>query len=139
VDDMLRKLFLSFAAITFAICADIIPLQADASTLIQPDDLVYVGAFRLPDSPGMPENVNWEWSNWAGAATSFPNGDPNGPNDGFPGSLFGVGHDQTQYISEISIPVPVNAAGKNVEELNTAGILQGFKDIKKTSGSVLNI
>ncbi len=31
--------------------------------LIQPADLVYQGAFRLPDSPGTPENVGWEWSN----------------------------------------------------------------------------
>ncbi|HBH35441.1 MAG TPA: hypothetical protein DDW45_03305 [Gammaproteobacteria bacterium] len=105
-------------------------MQAAVSGLIQPDDLEYVGAFRLPDSPATSDNVNWEWSNWAGAATSFPDGDPGGPSDGYPGSLFSVGHDHTQYISEISIPVPVKSVTKNVAELNTAGVLQDFKDIK---------
>ena len=36
----------------------------------------------------------------------YPDGDPEG-DDGYPGSIFGIGHDQTQYVSEISIPVPV--------------------------------
>jgi len=103
---------------------------AASSNLIQPGDLIYLGAFRLPDSPGTPDNVNWEWSNWASAATYYPGGDPAGPNDGYPGSLFGVGHDQTQFVSEISIPVPRKSATKNVNELNTAGVLQDFNDIK---------
>jgi hypothetical protein len=97
---------------------------------IQPSDLRYLGAFRLPDSPATPDNVGWEWSNWAGAATYYPDGDPGGPGDGYPGSLYGVGHDQTQYVSEVSIPVPRVSATKNVAELNTAGILQDFKDIR---------
>ncbi|MBU0702665.1 MAG: hypothetical protein KKC18_02220, partial [Chloroflexi bacterium] len=63
--------------------------------LIQPADLVYLGAFRLPDTPGTPDNVGWEWSNWASAMTYYPDGDPDGPDDGYPGSIFGVGHDQT--------------------------------------------
>jgi hypothetical protein len=107
----------------------IIPV-ANGAGLIQPADLKYQGAFRLPDSPGTPDNVNWEWSNWAAAATYYSDGNPGGPNDGYPGSLFGVGHDQTQYVSEISIPVPRLSASKNVIQLNTAGTLQGFHDIK---------
>ncbi|MFZ5798837.1 MAG: hypothetical protein C4563_05090 [Desulfobulbus sp.] len=110
--------------------ADIAQPVIRATTLIQPADLVYVGAFRLPDSPATPENVGWEWSNWAGAATYYPGGDPGGSGDGYPGSLFGVGHDQTQYVSEISIPMPRKSAAKNVNELNTAGVLQDFRDIK---------
>ncbi len=102
----------------------------NAAGLLQPSDLLYIGAFRLPDAPGTPDNVNWEWSNWAGAATCYPDGDPGGANDGYPGSIFGVGHDQTQYVSEISIPVPRKSASKNVNELNTAGVLQDFHDIK---------
>jgi hypothetical protein len=98
--------------------------------LVQPSDLGYLGAFRLPDSPGMPENVGWEWSSWASGATYYPGGDPSGPNDGYPGSLFGVGHDQTQYVSEVSIPVPVDSATKDVSELNTATTLQSFHDIR---------
>jgi hypothetical protein len=104
--------------------------QALSPDLIQPDDLFYLGAFRLPDSPATPDNVNWEWSNWSGAATYYPEGDPAGPYDGYTGSLFGVGHDQTQYVSEISIPVPLKSAAKDVNDLNTAGVLQDFHDIK---------
>lgn len=98
--------------------------------LVQPSDLVYQGAFRLPDSPGTPENVGWEWSNWASAMAYYPAGDPDGPADGYPGSIFGVGHDHTQYVSEISIPAPVNSAGKNLDDLNTAETLQDFYDIR---------
>lgn len=101
-----------------------------ADNRLQPADLTYLGAFRLPDSPGTPDNVGWEWSNWAGAATYYPAGNPTGPNDGYPGSLFGVGHDQTQYVSEVTIPVPRKSATKNVAELNTASILQPFSNIK---------
>ena len=97
---------------------------------MQPSDLAYQGAFRLPDSPGMPENVNWGWANWASALTYYPDGDSAGPADGYPGSLFGAGHDQTQYISEVSIPVPVVSAGKNLAELNTAATLQDFANIQ---------
>jgi len=97
---------------------------------LQPDDLEYLGAFRLTDSAGTPDNVGWEWSNWSSGLTYYPYGDPEGPEDGFPGSLFGVGHDHTQYISEISIPVPVISPEKDVNDLNTAQTLQEFQDIK---------
>jgi hypothetical protein len=127
---MVRSIFLSLVFVGLVSGVDIFLAPVEASTLIQPGDLQYVGAFRLPDSPGTPDNVGWEWSNWAGAATSYPGGDPTGTADGYPGSLFAVGHDQTQYISEISIPVPVKSASKNVADLNTAGIIQGFKNIR---------
>ena len=95
--------------ILLAIC--IFPCMAQH---IQPTDLEYRGAFRLPDSPGMPDNVSWEWNSWVSALTYYPNGDLNGPKDGYPGSLFGVGHDHTQYVSEITIPIPVISPGKDV-------------------------
>ncbi len=98
--------------------------------LIQPSDLVYRGAFRLPDSPGTPEDVGWAWSNWASAATYYPDGDPSGDADGYPGSIFGVGHDHTQYVSEVSIPPPVDSPGKGLVSLNTATTLQPFADIR---------
>jgi len=106
------------------------PPTSTNGTLIQPSNLDYQGAFRLPDSPGTPDNVGWEWSNWASAATYYPDGDPGGDADGYAGSIFGVGHDHTQYISEASIPVPVNSPGKDVSELNTAETLQGFHNIR---------
>lgn len=98
------------------------------SGLIQPEDLIYLGAFRLPADA--PDEIGWKWSNWSSALAHYPDGDPGGPADGFPGSLFGTGHDWNQYVSEISIPVPVNSASKNLDELNTAGTLQPFTDIR---------
>ncbi|MCU0289637.1 MAG: Ig-like domain-containing protein, partial [Acidobacteria bacterium] len=63
------------------------------------------------------------------AMTYYPDGDPHGPQDGFPGSLFAGGHDWEHQVSEISIPVPVITT--NLDELNTATTLQGFHDIFK--------
>lgn len=105
------------------------PSTPTDGTLIQPTDLVYLGAFRLPDVPG-PDEYSWKWSNWASAMAYYPDGDPAGPDDGYPGSIFGVGHDQTQYVSEINIPIPIISPGKNVNDLNTAETLQGFRDIR---------
>ncbi len=101
------------------------PTGAPVSGLIQPSDLVYLGAFRLPDGP--PE-IGWEWS--GSAMAYYPDGDPRGPADGFPGSIFGTGHDWNQYVSEISIPIPVYSQAKNLAQLNTASALQDFRDIR---------
>lgn len=100
-------------------------MVSPAGALVQPSDLVYVGAFRLPDGP--PE-IGWEWS--GEALTYYPEGDPDGFSDGFPGSLFGTGHNWNQYVSEISIPRPVVSPDKNLEELDTAATLQEFSDIR---------
>ena len=92
---------------------------------IQPGDLAYQGAFRLPDGP---EEHAWGWSGQALAY--YPSGDPNGPDDGCRGSLFGVGHNWNTWVSEISIPRPVISKTKNLQELNTAGTLQKFANIR---------
>jgi hypothetical protein len=91
--------------------------------LVQPSDLEYLGAFRLPGASG---GSSWEWS--GGGLAYRPDGDPGGAGDGFPGSLFGIGHDWQNYVSEISIPAPVISAGKDPAQLNTAGTLQPFSD-----------
>jgi hypothetical protein len=96
------------------------------ATRIRPEHLVYLGAFRLPDCPEHEES--WKWS--GEALAYYPSGDPQGPDDGFPGSLFGTGHDWKQYVSEVSIPTPVISRAKDVSELNTAGTLQPFRDIR---------
>ncbi|NOZ23571.1 MAG: hypothetical protein GXP25_21045, partial [Planctomycetes bacterium] len=101
------------------------PALAQGTRLIQPTDLEYKGAFRLPDGP---EEFAWLWS--GGAMTYYPEGDPKGGADGYPGSIFGVGHDWNNYVSEISIPVPVVSPKKNLNELNTAKTLQEFRDIR---------
>jgi len=91
---------------------------------LEPADLVYRGAFRLPDGP--PE-IGWEWS---GEGLAYcPQGDPDGPDDGHPGSLFGTGHNWNQHVSEIGIPRPVISATKNLRDLNTARTLQPFADV----------
>nr|MBN1229762.1 hypothetical protein [Anaerolineae bacterium] len=100
--------------------------QSAPEDLIYPEDLVYLGAFRLPDDA--PDEIGWLWS--GGALTYYPDGDPNGPDDGFPGSLFGTGHDWNTWVSEIDIPQPVISAGKNPDDLNMATTLQPFEDIK---------
>jgi hypothetical protein len=92
--------------------------------LIQPKDITYLGAFRLPGASG---GSNWGYSGYA--ATFYPDGDSGGGDDGYPGSLFAIGHDQDQQVSEISIPVPVISQAKDADELNTATTLQPFSDI----------
>ena len=71
----------------------VVAIQSPSSSgLIQPGDLTYLGAFRLPDmAPGTPATMTWEYSGQA--LTYRPNGDPGGEGDGYPGSLFGAGHD----------------------------------------------
>ncbi|MDB4349513.1 hypothetical protein OAA99_01005 [Omnitrophica bacterium] len=88
---------------------------------IRPEDLDYKGAFRVPD------NAGWEYSGYA--MTYYPDGDPDGPDDGYPGSIFAIGHDHKQHVSEISIPVPVVSPDKDLSKLNTADTLQEFQDI----------
>jgi len=114
-----------------ALCMILLVSTAPAFLLTLPDgvlspaSLIYLGAFRLPDGP--PE-IGWEWS--GEALTYYPGGDPSGPADGFPGSLFGTGHNWNTYVSEISIPKPVISKTKNVEDLRAAKTLQSFREIR---------
>jgi len=100
------------------------PPEGLSTGLIQPENLVYLGAFRLPETG---DEFGWGYSGYA--MTFYPEGDSNGPDDGFPGSLYILGHDQRQYISEIGIPAPVVSEAKDVYELPTASTLQPFADI----------
>ncbi len=95
-------------------------IDIEPMDLIQPGDLVYLGAFRLPDADG---EATWQYSGQG--LTFYPEGDPQG-RDPFTGSLFGFGHDHTLQVSEISIPVPV--ISDDINELNTAETLQPFAD-----------
>ncbi len=93
---------------------------------LNPEHFQYAGAFRLPASGTGASN--WEYS--ASAMTYYPGGDAGGASDGFPGSLFAVGHDHHQMVSEFSIPIPVISNGKQVSDLATATTLQEFADIR---------
>jgi hypothetical protein len=93
------------------------------SDLISPSGIKYLGAFRLPEPSG---GSNWMWSGYA--VTYYPDGNPGGADDGFPGSIFATGHDHHQMVSEISIPRPI--ISKDPEKLNTAETIQPFSDIR---------
>jgi hypothetical protein len=103
----------------------------NATELVQPEDLVYLGAFRLPHGGERP--LTFEYG--GNAMTFRPGGDPSGPDDGFPGSLFISGHDRLPYgelpdgsqVAEINILVPLQASAPG--QLNTAEFLQGFQNV----------
>jgi hypothetical protein len=75
---------------------------------------------------------------WGGnAMTHSPAGDPHGAADGFPGSLFIMGHDRMPYgelpdgnqVAEVSIPVPVQS--RRVSDLKPAEFRQDFTDVAR--------
>ncbi len=67
--------------------------------------------------------------------TLRPDGDAGSPPDGFPGSLFVMGHDRMPYgelptgnqVAEVTIPAP--AVSANVGDLPVASFLQSFQDV----------
>lgn len=111
--------------------------------LVRPEDVVYRGAFRLPFVGEAPNDFAY-----GGEAMTFnPNGDPTGAADGYPGSLFiaGAAVDADEWdcvgddcelvsvvrgslVAEVQIPAP--DLSRNTAELDVAGILQGFHDIR---------
>lgn len=97
----------------------------DPASLIWPEEITYIGAFRVPQETGAGSG----WNYGGGGLAYCPGGEPGGPDDGFPGSLFGVGHDTENEVSEISIPVPLNPPDKDPAALNTAAVLQPFASI----------
>ncbi|MBN2387298.1 MAG: hypothetical protein JXB85_09775 [Anaerolineales bacterium] len=103
------------------------------SDLILPENLEYLGAFRLPDGGDRPYTFEY-----GGNALAFnPDGDPNGSADGFPGSLFVTGHDRLPYdelpngsmVAEITIPIPV--ATRDVYAAGQAEFLQELQDVTR--------
>ena len=102
-----------------------------AVDLIRPEDLEYLGAFRLPEGGERPRTFAYGGN----AMTFSPNGDPSGLNDGFPGSLFITGHDRLPYgelpdggqVAEVSIPDPVSS--RSLADLNRAEFLQDFHNV----------
>ncbi|OGJ91993.1 MAG: hypothetical protein A2487_15245 [Candidatus Raymondbacteria bacterium RifOxyC12_full_50_8] len=123
------SLFLASVPV-FAVCgADTsvsFQLPSIPGHLLTIDQIEYKGAFRLPTGGVTP--LTWQFGGQG--LTFYPKGDPNGPDDGYPGSLFGLGHGYGYTISEISIPVPVISTTKNVNELNHAQTLQPFINVK---------
>ena len=110
------------AAITIAV--PIVEKPPNDTQRLQPEDLTYLGAFRLPADA--PDEIGWAWS--GNALAYFPGGDPEGANDGFPGSLFGTGHNWNTFVSEVDIPAPV--VSSSLTDLPVANTLQPFADIR---------
>ena len=96
--------------------------------LVLPKDIIYKGAFKFPDSDG-----DSRWGYGGSALTFSPGGNSGGPDDGYPGSLYGSGHPYDNLVSEISIPSPVLSDQSTYDayysELNAAATLQPFSEI----------
>jgi hypothetical protein len=96
--------------------------------MITPGNFEYLGAIRMPHL-----RVNGSTFAYGGWALAWrPDGDPNGPKDGLPGSLFITGHQSDQLVAEVSIPRPVVNPLQKMDELPAAEVLQPFGDV--TSG-----
>ena len=99
--------------------------ESRGTTLLSPADLHYLGAFAAPESVLPPDFDEWAYG---GHALSFrPGGDPTGPEDGFPGSLYLAGNAQKDTVGEITIPTPTITDDFSL--LARAGILQGVTDL----------
>ncbi len=98
-----------------------VPAVPIETGLIAPDDMVYLGAFRLPGGDDPPRTFAY-----GGNAMTF---NPDG------GTLFVMGHDRIAYgdvpdgnqVAEIGIPEPV--AARNLDDLPVAEFRQDFSDV----------
>lgn len=70
---------------------------AAEATRLHASELVYRGAFAVPDDA---------FAYGGRALTFYPNGDPTGPADAYPGSLYVAGLAPSGLVGEISIPRP---------------------------------
>ena len=99
------------------------PQPLPAGNVIHPEDIEYLGAFRLPGGEDTPQTFAY-----GGNAMTF------NPDNG---TLFITGHDRIAYgdlpdgdqIAEVSIPDPV--ISRNLEDLNTAEFVQVFADVTR--------
>jgi hypothetical protein len=94
-------------------------LPTDALPPLDPTSLVYQGAFLYPEGD--------EWAYSGHALTYYPAGDPAGPDDGYPGSLYAAGHKQFDLVGEMAIPTPV--ISRSIDDLPRASVLQPLTDI----------
>jgi len=99
--------------------ATALPSIPPSGSVINPEDLTYLGAFRLPEASG---GSSWEYSGHG--LTHRPAADQA---QNTSGTLYGFGHDQQLMVSEISIPEPV--ISQNLSDLNMAETIQPFANI----------
>lgn len=86
--------------------------QTSTAPRLTKPDLIYEGAFRVPQ--GGSEDFTFDYGGRGIAVNSANN------------SLFLIGHDQRQRTAEIRIPTVVNSS--NMSDLNTATIVQDFRN-----------
>lgn len=99
------------------------PQPLPAGNVIHPEDIEYLGAFRLPGGEDPPQTFAY-----GGNAMTF---------NPYNGTLFITGHDRIAYgdlpdgdqLAEVSIPDPV--ISRNLEDLNTAEFVQVFADVTR--------
>ena len=94
-------------------------------SMITPGNFEYIGAIRPPHI--QLNETTFAYGGWGLAYRA--DGDPEGPDDGFPGSLYMVGHRNHQKVVEINIPAPVHSRLKLADDLPIAEILQPFEDV----------
>jgi len=111
--------------------------QAYPQNLITPENIIYEGSFRLDAGARVGSYGLFAYGGYAFAYN--PQGDPSGANDGYPGSLFGSGHETGNCIAEVSIPQPVISSAKNVSDLPSTTPLQAFADPFTGLPSIANI
>lgn len=123
------KIRVIFTALAGILLTTSMTAQAQSSPL-QPTDFTYLGAIRLPGGDDRPETFAY-----GGNAMTFrADGDAGGGGDGYPGSLFVMGHDRLPYgelpngnqIAEVTIPEPKRA--RDPGALNCAEFIQPFRD-----------
>ena len=107
------------------------PLPPTSGEVVPAEAFTYLGAFRLPGGEERPRTFAY-----GGNAMTFnPDGDTQGAGDGFPGSLFIMGHNRIAYgevpdgnqVAEVSIAAPIRS--RDINALNTAAFVQDFKNV----------
>ncbi len=93
--------------------------QISSLPLIEPYNIQYLGAFKVPG--GTPNCGNSNYS------CTFAYGGSVAAYDPYNNGLFLSSHVYAQFIAEVSIPAPV--LGNNITSFNTATFLQNFSDI----------
>ncbi|MEZ6132851.1 MAG: hypothetical protein R3C59_29635 [Planctomycetaceae bacterium] len=93
--------------------------------MLTPGNFLYLGGFRPPH-----KDRNGEMYSLGGWGMTFrADGDPSGPDDGLPGSLYIVGSHSRQLVAEIAIPKPLISLRHVIDELPQAEELQALGDI----------
>lgn len=117
----MKKLLLSILTLfTISVKATpSLPQDTIGLPLVQKDNLVYAGAFRLPNIP-YTGNI-CDGFTYGGRGLAWNPAGNNGQ-----GSLFMTGHNYCSYVGEITVPALINTS--NAATLNRASVLQPLTD-----------